>query len=264
MTVTKKDIATAIRRTYKDDSFWDLMVNRSKAQSGPFDGGCLVVAQALVEAFPGAELVRMVSPLNGGQTEHYGARIGKYLCDFYGPFDTPKAWIDNFVREESIRDRALSFAEGSNPQAEIVDDPETSSKVAALLKEHMPEPPSITKAQAKAFHAIVIQDAVLGALRAKGLEFDLMATTEGLEISSIHVPKELRGQGLASNFLKRITELADQKSTPLVLEVGHDEAGIGLMDWYERHGFVWADGCMERLPKAEPQSTELKSRSLSM
>jgi GNAT superfamily N-acetyltransferase len=258
MSVTKKDLATAIRRTYKDDAFWELMVNGSKAESGPFDGGCLVAARALIEAFGEGDLVRMVSPLNGGQTEHYGVRIGKTICDFSGPFDTPKAWIDHFVREESVRDRALSFAEGFDPQADIVDDPQTSSKVAAILKEHAPESRSIMKAQAKAFHAIVVADEKLTGLKAQGLEFDLMATTEGLEISSIQVPQELRGRGLASNFLKRITELADQKSTPLVLEVGHDVAGIGLMDWYARHGFVWADGCMERVPQSHAHNTPFR------
>lgn len=134
-----KDLATAIRRTYEDESFWELIIHNSKAESGPFDGGCLVCARALVEAF-GGDLVRMVSPLNGGQNEHYGARIGGRICDFYGPFDSTQDWIANFVTKENIRDRHLSFAEGFTDQNSIVDDSVASSAVAKILTRHVPEP----------------------------------------------------------------------------------------------------------------------------
>ena len=86
-------------------------------------------------------------------------------------------------------------------------------------------------------------------LKTQGLEFDITALAEGLEISSISVAESNRGVGLASKFLSQLVQSADASGAPLILEVGFDDGGIGLVDWYQRHGFVFTeDGAMRRRP----------------
>jgi hypothetical protein len=74
--------------------------------SGPFDGGCLVVAKALIRLFPELKIVTMI--LN-----HYGENIPAHyavMCpdggiidgDGYAP--SPEAFIKRFIKNESICD----------------------------------------------------------------------------------------------------------------------------------------------------------------
>lgn len=129
----------AIRRAYKDEKLWEILVNGSRAQSGPFDGACLVCAKAIVNAAGQGDIVRMTSPLNGGQTEHYGARVNGLIYDFYGSNQNPQEWIDRFAKEEKINDRWMCFADGLDPNSDIVSDDEASKRVADLIKWHLVE-----------------------------------------------------------------------------------------------------------------------------
>jgi hypothetical protein len=251
---TRRDLDLAIRRTAHSEEFCDLLMNRSQAEAGPFDGGCLIAARALIQAFgdaPGsAQLVCMVSPLNGGQVEHFGAQIGHWIADFNGTFLTPKDWIDRFAAEEHIDARLLSFHAGEPADHGIVDDPQASAQAAEILRAHWPDAPEVVRQESRAFRATALQDPDIIATRAQGLEFDLISTSEGLEIAHIGMPIPLRGQRVASKFLKRLCELADMHQAPLLLEVGTDDAEIGLSDWYERRGFHWTGKFMERMPQA--------------
>lgn len=69
-----------------------------------------------------------------------------------------------------------------------------------------------------------------------------------LTLDSISVEPEQRGKGLGAQTMAILIELADQHDVVLDLEVGFDDAEIGLVQWYQRLGFEWKDGFMERSP----------------
>jgi len=127
----------AIKQTYKDDEFWQILLNESNAQSGPFDGGCLICAKAIMNAADGSELVRIVSPLNGGQTEHYGVRLSGKVYDFDGIAHSSQQWIDRFQSNESITDRELSFAVGYDSTTQTPDDPRAVRLISKTIMRKM-------------------------------------------------------------------------------------------------------------------------------
>jgi len=69
----------------------------------------------------------------------------------------------------------------------------------------------------------------------------LLQTNVGdLEISYIHVDPEYRGQGIATQMLKRAQELAKRQQVDLVAFVDPDGTGLTVdeeNDWLKRHGF---------------------------
>ena len=146
------NIARAIRLVYKNKEFWRIMLEESEAQSGPFDGGCLICAKAIIRAAGGGTLVRLTSGL-GNPEEHYGAKIDGGIYDFYGRHGSPKAWIKRFAEKESIVDRVFGYAEGLYSEtegfyeeaegacyeSEIPDDPWAEKKIASLLSAAMGE-----------------------------------------------------------------------------------------------------------------------------
>lgn len=124
-------IALAIRQVYKHRDFWRILVDESEAQSGPFDGGCLICAKAIIRAAGGGKLVRMTSPQC--PAEHFGALIDGAIYDFNGRHGSPGAWIKRFVQKESIMDRVFEYAEGFHDEAEAPDDPQAEKNIARLL-----------------------------------------------------------------------------------------------------------------------------------
>lgn len=128
-------ISRAIALTYKSKRFWDAMVEQSTFRSGPFDGGCYVVASALIAAVGAGDLVYLASSLNSGQVEHFGVRIDGVYYDFSGPARSPYEWIERLRQDEFIYDRDLFFDEIEGKYIDNVPrDPETSRKVTHLLK----------------------------------------------------------------------------------------------------------------------------------
>lgn len=131
------EIAFSIKRVFESDSLWSILLNESDVRSGPFDGACLICAKALIRANGNGSLVRIVSDLNDGQTEHYGANIDGDIYDFDGLHGSPSAWIETFAAKENMAGRQLSFAMGWDSESEIPDDPATERKVAALFQKEM-------------------------------------------------------------------------------------------------------------------------------
>jgi hypothetical protein len=130
-------LTQAIESTCKDESFWRVLVDESVAQSGPFDGGCLICAKALMLTVTDAELVRITSPLNGGQTEHYGVRVNGSIYDFDGIAHTEDKWIDRFRAVELVYDRDLDFGVGFDAKTGTPDDPEASKKISQIILKYM-------------------------------------------------------------------------------------------------------------------------------
>lgn len=126
----------AIKETYANDEFWKVILD-STASAGPFDGGCLICAKAIVAAAGRGEIVRIVSDLNDRQTEHYGVRICSSIFDFGGRHESPDAWIKWLAEEEGITDRTLSFAEGMGPESPescIVSDRAAENAIAGMIR----------------------------------------------------------------------------------------------------------------------------------
>lgn len=126
-------LQAVIEKVNADDQFWNVLVNESVAQSGPFDGGCLICAKALQLAVEGAELIRISSDANGGQTEHYGIILNGSIYDMAGIADTEEEWITRFRNSEGIRDRVLSFSTGYDSESLIPDDAKASKKISQIF-----------------------------------------------------------------------------------------------------------------------------------
>ncbi len=121
--------SSKLSRQQRDDVY---RILQDAVGSGPYDGGCLIFAKALIRANGGGELGRIVSTANGGQTEHYGALINGKIQDFGGTFASPSKWIANFERREQTG-RELSFAKGYDSKSEIPDEPSAEKEIAAVL-----------------------------------------------------------------------------------------------------------------------------------
>lgn len=72
---------------------------------------------------------------------------------------------------------------------------------------------------------------------------------ETLSLESLYINPEHRGQGLGRETMHRLTKACDQLGVALELEVGHDEAEIGLIQWYTRLGFRHCQGYWRREAK---------------
>lgn len=84
----------------------------------------------------------------------------------------------------------------------------------------------------------------------------------GVTLHNIEVPEGQRGTGVGSRLLRKITDLADKHGVTVDLDVGPDTAGIGLIDWYTRHGFKFdAEGdFMVRQPKPVDRKKEAQPK----
>lgn len=122
-----------IRRTYIAKEFWDVLDNATGA--GPFDGACLVCAQALKDAAGEGDIVRIVDA-STNTTHHYGLRIGGTVYDFDGACDS-RTWIQRFSRNENLTNRPLSVETGIDENAGIADNDRVSRIIARLLRSRM-------------------------------------------------------------------------------------------------------------------------------
>ena len=122
-----------IRRTYICKEFWDIL--DSSIGAGPFDGACLVCAQALKDAAGEGDIVRIVDT-STNTTHHYGLRIGGTVYDFDGACDS-RTWIQRFARNENLTSRPLSVETGIVESAGIADDDNVRREVARLLSSRM-------------------------------------------------------------------------------------------------------------------------------
>jgi hypothetical protein len=127
----------AISKTLLSNRGYSILTE-SEAQSGPFDGGCLIAAKAIMRAMGDRGLakqrglVRLVSDVDGGQTEHYAAKVDGIIYDASGGFTTGRAWADYFSKEERLT-RAVQVDEGYDENSDIPDDPVAEKKLARLL-----------------------------------------------------------------------------------------------------------------------------------
>ncbi len=111
-----------------------IMIDYSDFGSGPFDGGCLTCAKAIVHAAGEGELIRIVK-IKNERTQHYGVMIKGVVFDFDGLHITPQEWIKTFCTNEAINPKEMAIAHGYDQESSIPNDPKTQNKITKLLHE---------------------------------------------------------------------------------------------------------------------------------
>lgn len=206
-TAAADPLLQAIRKAYKGEELWDIL-----ADYGPFDGGCLICAKAILLAAGHGELVRIVStfddpaqenelggrPVGYHQTEHYGALVNGKIYDFGGVFPNAQAWIDYFSREEGLYRRCFMEKGQGEPESDIPQDEAKTEAIAKLLV----RPPKIA---ALGHHTIYLDmDGVLA-------DYDKGAEAAGISLDEFHAtPGAFRHLDLmpgAREALKRISQV---------------------------------------------------------
>jgi hypothetical protein len=125
------------RRAVIDDEVFELLVSRTGC--GPFDGCCLVVAQAFQEVI-GGDLVVLVRD-NLGSADHAAVLFDDKLWDFDGPLP-PADFVERFVENEmpGPGNKCGGFrplAEGDLPDA--IRDPGLVEAMTNVLRSVLPE-----------------------------------------------------------------------------------------------------------------------------
>jgi len=92
------------------------------------------------------------------------------------------------------------------------------------------------------------------------LEIDVGVSGGCIQVKSLRVEPGNRGNCDASLVMRALMHAVDKHGAQIELEVGYDDAGIGLVDWYDRLGFVFHDGRMRRMPGVamEPPTQALR------
>lgn len=122
-------------KPYKEAIYTDLV---DSADCGPFDGCCLLFANALQSVIGGevVMLIRAGEIAEGtacGRADHAVVHLGGKLYDFDGPL-VPHAFMKRFGRNEHVDIGSFRAPkEGDLPEA--VRDPALEQRVAALLRE---------------------------------------------------------------------------------------------------------------------------------
>lgn len=132
------ELLCALTTLYRSPVFWSELIENSRAQAGPFDGGCLVCANAIIEAMGNGEIVRLCSSQrNTIQTEHYGACINGVIYDFNGAYTSSDEWITVFSRLEMTGHRSLHYAQGEDVLSDIPNDPHAVERIQRLIVQTM-------------------------------------------------------------------------------------------------------------------------------
>lgn len=115
------------------ERFYDVLVG--SAGCGAFDGGCVVVAQAL-QAVVGGDIHVVVD--EDGRAQHAAVFVDEHLWDYDGP-RWPKRFIREFDRLEGLGGRCAShrpIASGDLPEA--VRDDALMQELSSILREVVP------------------------------------------------------------------------------------------------------------------------------
>ena len=126
-------LSAFIRAAFSSNEILAVLLDDSTAQSGPFDGGCLIVAKALLLLTGKGTLIRIVRHEPHTQTEHYGIEIDGHIYDASGKHQNATAWINTFASRELIAPPLLFFAYGYDEASDIPDDPRAIKELTSLL-----------------------------------------------------------------------------------------------------------------------------------
>lgn len=124
------ELGQRLRALFRQNRVAKILID-SEARSGPFDGGCLIVAKALQHVLGEGDLVRLVRL--SGLTDHYGLKTSQGILDANGVYTSGAEWAKKFSAYERL-DHPVALASGHDPESEIPDDPRA---VKALAQELM-------------------------------------------------------------------------------------------------------------------------------
>lgn len=123
------------RRKTIHHKFMNDLVNTSEC--GPFDGGCVVVAEALQQVI-GGEIVVLISPRTR-QADHAAVSMGGMLWDYDGPLP-PLPFMRRFEKHELLEYSYQKFRPISNGDLpEAYRDEELKHRLAAAFEQMLPE-----------------------------------------------------------------------------------------------------------------------------
>lgn len=111
----------------QDEKFYNILVNATN--SGPFDGGCVIVAQVLQQVH-GGEIVVLVNDKD--QADHAAVQIGNSLMDYGGQLPV-KDFIKRFEDNERVTITDVRPIEPNDLPDAPRDDKVISQLVALLI-----------------------------------------------------------------------------------------------------------------------------------
>ena len=128
----KPYMITKVQEDNANDKVMELLLNNIGA--GPFDGGCVIIAQAL-QMIHGGEIMALVRP--DGIADHAVVQKGNTMYDFDGP-GTPEEVINRFEKNEGARITDVRKLR----MTDLTDAPrnsELAKQIASLMKEPVQE-----------------------------------------------------------------------------------------------------------------------------
>lgn len=116
-----------LKRAFKRNDVVQLLVDATGG--GPCDGGCLIVAKAVIHAMGRGSLVRLVS---GAISQHYGALVDGIIYDAHGSH-SPRTWARKFAKLEHTD--VFEYREGYVDETDsgIPDDPRAVQELTPIL-----------------------------------------------------------------------------------------------------------------------------------
>jgi len=106
----------------KEEQFYNIL--DQSIRSGPFDGGCILVALALKKVF-GGKIVVLVNPRK--TAEHAALQLGNSLMDYDGKLPI-NAFIERFEQNERVE-----IAEVREIRSDDLPDASRDPKIASML-----------------------------------------------------------------------------------------------------------------------------------
>lgn len=133
---SNRGMSADIRRAFRANDTMDVLVNQSFVQSGPFDGGCLIVAKALYHLFPEGELVHIANEF--GEAEHYGLRMPDgSVIDAAGVHPSETSWIQ-YMEQEELMKHCCVVQRGIGKDIGLeIDDPAAVKSLIPILRKHL-------------------------------------------------------------------------------------------------------------------------------
>jgi len=136
-----KWIGGKVKRAFKDNAIYSILLDSGPVQAGPLDGGCRILARALKRIEPSGKIITIESPTTDGgwEAEHYGFELEGGVIDGDGYTPSRDAWAKGFAKNEHFN-RPYRVTEGEVPSDDIPQDAPTEKKLADALNRKLGNP----------------------------------------------------------------------------------------------------------------------------
>lgn len=129
-----REFGNNIKKAFKKNNIYSILSN-SPIESGPFDGGCRIVARTLKKLKPEGKIITITSDIgdDNWQAEHYGLAVDSGVIDGDGFSSSKEIWAKNFTKREFMS-RPYKIVDKEVSSEFIDTDEETEKKLALALK----------------------------------------------------------------------------------------------------------------------------------